>query len=107
MRKQFFSPSVSARTLRPAMPTPVHRTQVAASTIPYCVGAHSGEFIADSGSGRETGPGGAADILIWSLHFLSEQLRHRTHAVDWLFLQVSLKADSSIQYHSMNIFWKQ
>jgi hypothetical protein len=95
---------VSARALRLATPTSVYRTQVAASTIPYCVGTHSGEFIADSGSGRETGRDGAADILIWSFRFLSEQHRHRTHAVDRLFLQVSLKADLSTQYHSMNIF---
>ena len=40
----------------------------------------------------EAGRDGAADTLIWSLRFLSEQLCHRIHAVDWLFLQVSLKA---------------
>jgi hypothetical protein len=56
MRKQFlFFSTVSARTLRSATPTSVYRTQVAASTIPYCVGTHSGEFIADSGSGSLEG----------------------------------------------------
>ena len=51
----------------------------------------------------------AADIRCRDavLLFLSELLRHRTHAVDWLVLQVSLEANLIIQYHGRKHYWKQ